>query len=80
MKIYTIEYTRRFTLKDVKRLFGILVGCSGFSIRSGEYHITKASLLIFLSLIGLKNGFTVEVFCKNDTEYNYIKEVLEKLV
>ena len=63
----------KIKIKNIPRLCTILRGCDRFVISSGNYRLETASVLMMMSLIGLRNGFNLDI-------YNYDTDLLKFII
>lgn len=62
----------KIKIKNIPRLCTILRGCDRFVISSGNYRLETASVLIMYSLLGLKNGFQLDVYNRDKERQDFI--------
>ena len=62
----------KIKVKNIPRLCTILRGCDRFVISSGNYRLETASVLIMYSLLGLKNGFQLDVYNRDKERQDFI--------
>lgn len=62
----------KIKIKNIPRLCTILRSCDRFVISSGNYRLETASVLIMYSLIGLKNGFQLDVYNRDKERQDFI--------
>ena len=78
MEHYTTKIDK-ITIKSIPRLCTILRGCDRFVISSGNYRLETASVLMMMSLIGLRNGFNLEVYNYDAERQKFIVREIEAL-
>lgn len=66
----------KIKIKNIPRLCTILRGCDRFVISSGNYRLETASILIMYSLLGLKNGFQLDVYNRDKERQDFIMREL----
>lgn len=66
----------KIKIKNIPRLCSILRGCDRFVISSGNYRLETASVLIMYSLLGLKNGFQLDVYNRDKERQDFIMREL----
>lgn len=66
----------KIKIKNIPRLCTILRGCDRFVISSGNYRLETASVLIMYSLLGLKNGFQLDVYNRDKERQDFIMREL----
>lgn len=76
MEHYNTQFSR-IKLKNIPRLCSVLRGCDRFVISSGNYRLETASVLIMYSLVGLKNGFSLDVYNYDIDRQNFIVKEIE---
>jgi len=62
----------KIKMKNIPRLCTILRGCDRFVISSGNYRLETASVLIMYSLLGLKNGFQLDIYNRDEARQEFI--------
>lgn len=78
MKHYTTKINK-IKVKNIPRLCTILRGCDQFVISSGNYRLETASLLMMMSLIGLRNGFNLDIYNYDTERQKFIIREIEAL-
>lgn len=72
-------HINKISYKQIPILFKAMKATDSFVIYSGYYRLQTCSLLMMLSLVGLKKGFDI-AYTSTDNAHTYIIELLDSIV
>ena len=78
MEHYSTKFNK-IKVRNIPRLCTVLRGCDRFVISSGNYRLETASVLIMYSLIGLQNGFNLDVYNYDPERQSFIVREIEAI-